>query len=134
MLLNRNRVHTNTVAENAIFPNVKEIIQMGTTFFFTVIAWVFFRSETVTDAFSYLSGMLSLSLFTYPEVFPKKIILLVVILVCIEWVQRNKQHALQIETMNHFTPLLLRWGIYYGTILSILQFGGKPQAFIYFNF
>jgi len=132
MLLNRNRVHTNTVAENAILPNVKEIIQMGTTFFFTVIAWVFFRSETVTDAFLYLSEMLSLSLLTYPEVFPKKVILLVVIFVLIEWAQRNKEHALQIENINQ--PLLLRWGLYYGIVFSILQFGGKQQEFIYFQF
>jgi len=132
MLLNRNRVHTNTVAENAIFPSIKEIIQMGTTFFFTVIAWVFFRSETVTDAFLYLSEMLSLSLFTYPEIFPKKIILLVAIFVVIEWVQRNKQHALQIEKMNH--PMILRWGLYYGIIFSVLLFGGKQQEFIYFQF
>jgi alginate O-acetyltransferase complex protein AlgI len=132
LLLNRNRVHTNTVAENTILPNAKEIIQMCTTFFITVIAWVFFRSETVTDAFLYLSEMLSLSLFTYPEIFPKKTIILVVVFVLIEWIQRNKQHALQFEKLNQ--PLFLRWGIYYGIIFSVLQFGGKQQVFIYFQF
>jgi D-alanyl-lipoteichoic acid acyltransferase DltB (MBOAT superfamily) len=86
MLIKRNRVHTNTVAEGAMLPNAKEILQMGTTFFFTVIAWVFFRSKTVGDSLSYLSEMLSFSLLTYPEIFPKKTILLVVLFVLIEWV------------------------------------------------
>lgn len=132
ILLNKNRVHTNTVAEGAILPNAKEIIQMGTTFSFTVIAWVFFRSETVTDAFLYLSEMLSLSLFSYPEVFPKKIILIIILFILVEWVQRNKQHALQLEEPNQ--PLLLRWGIYYSVCMVILMFGGSQQEFIYFQF
>jgi alginate O-acetyltransferase complex protein AlgI len=132
MLLNRNRVHTNTVAENAIFPNAKEIIQISITFFLTVIAWVFFRSETVTDALLYLSEMLSLSLFSYPEVFPKKTILFIAIFVLTEWIQRNKQHALQIEEMN--MPTYLRWGLYYGVVFSVLLFGGDQQEFVYFQF
>jgi len=132
MLLNKNRLHTNTVAEGAILPNAKEILQMGTTFFFTVIAWVFFRSETVVDAFSYLSEMLSFSLFTYPEVFPKRTILLVALFVLFEWIQRNKQHALQFVNFEY--PSIFRWGLYYGIIFSLFSFGGTQQEFIYFQF
>jgi D-alanyl-lipoteichoic acid acyltransferase DltB (MBOAT superfamily) len=137
MLTNRNRVHTNTVAENSIFPTAKEVIQMATTFFFTIIAWVFFRSETVTDAVLYLSEMLSLSLFTYPEIFPKRTIILIVIFLLIEWIQRDKEHALQIK-INRCYPILLlktlRWFLYSMIILSILMLGGISQDFIYFQF
>ncbi len=132
MLTNKNRVHTNTVAENAILPSFKEVMQIGTTFLFTVVAWVFFRSETVTDAFLYLSKMMSFSLFLYPDIFPKQIILLVFLFVLVEWFQRNKQHALQFENLNQ--PIIFRWGLYYSVIFSVLQFGGKQQEFIYFQF
>lgn len=132
MLLGKNRQHTDTVAENKIMPNSKELLQISTTFFLTVIAWVFFRSETILDAFSYMSGILSISLFTYPEILPKKIILLIIVFILFEWLQRDKQHALQIEKFNQ--PLLIRWGLYYGIILTVLQFGGKQQEFIYFQF
>ncbi len=132
MLLKRNKVHTNTVAEGAMLPNPKEILQMCTTFLFTVIAWVFFRSETVIDAFSYLSKILSYSLFTYPESFPKKTILLIVFFLTMEWFQRNKQHALQF--VNHNCPLIIRWGLYYGIIIAVWTLGGNQQEFIYFQF
>jgi D-alanyl-lipoteichoic acid acyltransferase DltB (MBOAT superfamily) len=132
MLLGRNRQHINTVAESSMLPSPKEIIQICTTFFFTVIGWVFFRSETVGDAFSYLSGLFSYSLFTYPDVLPQNIIFLVALFVLFEWIQRKKQHALMIEKFN--LPLLFRWGIYYSIIFSVLQFGGKQQEFIYFQF
>jgi len=132
MLLNRNRVHTNTVAEGAILPNFKEVIQMGTTFLLTVIAWVFFRSETVPDAFSYLSRIFSSSLFTYPEVIPKGTILFITFFLLIEWIQRNKQHALQFKELNQPAPF--RWVLYYLILFAIVVFGGKQQEFIYFQF
>jgi len=133
MLMNRNQVHTNTVAENAILPNAKEIAQMAITFLFTVMAWVFFRSESVIDAFLYLSKMLSFSFFTYPDVFPKKAIFIVAVFLLIEWFQRDKQHALQFKKLNQ-KPLFIRWGVYYAIVFSILMLGGKQQEFIYFQF
>ncbi len=54
-LSGRNRVHATTVvAENKWFPSINELFQMLTTFFFTMISWVFFRSESVNDAFYFL--------------------------------------------------------------------------------
>jgi alginate O-acetyltransferase complex protein AlgI len=132
MLLKRNRVNTNTVAEGTRLPNAKEILQMGMTFFITIIAWVFFRSETVADALSYLSKMLSFSLFTRPEVFPATTLLLVAVFVLTEWIQRKKQHALQFAKGG--IPKILRWSIYYAILAVILLMGGTQQQFIYFQF
>ena len=53
-------------------------------------------------------------------------------LLTIEWIQRNKQHALQIET--NILPKTIRWGYYYSIIWSILYFDGKQNEFIYFQF
>ena len=38
---------SSVISESRWFPNTKEIFQMGSTFFFTMIAWVFFRSENI---------------------------------------------------------------------------------------
>ena len=132
MLLDRNRQHTNTVAEGKLVPSIKEILQMLSTFALTVIAWVFFRSKTVLDAFAYLSRMLSISLFEYSDIFPKKTILILALFILVEWVQRDKQHALQFD--KHNQPLFLRLGIYYGLIFAVLQFSATQQEFIYFQF
>ena len=132
LLLNKNRKYTDSVAEGRFFPSVKEIVQMGTTFFFTLIAWVFFRAESVHEAVYYIRGIFSNSLFLRAEVFPKKFLLLVALFVLIEWVQREKQHALQFDKI--VLPKVVRWGIYYVIIWTIVSFGGNQQEFIYFQF
>ena len=47
------------VAENSWLPSLKELFQILSTFFATMIAWVFFRSSTITDSIFYLSKILT---------------------------------------------------------------------------
>ena len=51
-----------------------------------------------------------------------------------EWVQRDKQHVLQIDSFK--LPRFLRWNIYYFLILIIYFFGNfaSKYEFIYFQF
>lgn len=132
MLMKKNRTNTDMVAKERLFPNLKEICQMGTTFVLTLFAWVFFRAKTVGNAFDYISGIFSKSLFIMPDVFPKKTILLIVLLIVSEWFQREKHHALQFNQTSISRPL--RWCIYYVIILATLTLGGNQQQFIYFQF
>ena len=132
LLLKKNRVNTDQVAEGKWFPSIKELFQMGTTFFITLIAWVFFRSENVSHAFSYLSGMFSKSLFSIPQRHPIELMILIGIFVLVEWFQRDKQHALEIDSIK--IPRVFRWAIYYSIILVIQNMGGVQQEFIYFQF
>ena len=132
VLMNRNRINTNTIAEGKLLPSIKETVQMGLTFLLTSFAWVFFRSESVGGAFAYFSGIFSASLISVPEVLPMKIVFLILFLVSAEWFQRNKQHALQID--KSIFPRMIRWVGYYVIIGLILVFGGNQQEFIYFQF
>lgn len=132
LLAKKNRVNTNQVAEGKYLPTIKEFLQMSATFFTTLIAWVFFRAESIEHAFNYVAGMFSISLFSIPYYRPKEVVLLLIIFVIIEWVQRDKQHALQIENIK--IPRFLRWSLYYGIIMVIHLMGGTQQEFIYFQF
>lgn len=132
MLLNRNRTNLDTVAQGKLIPGFVEAVQMSTTFFITVIAWVFFRAENITHAFEYLNGIFSPSFFSIPETLPSNLLLIIVLFVGVEWVQREKQHALQINTKR--LPVIVRWSLYYSLILLVIGFGGKQQEFIYFEF
>jgi len=118
--------------EGKILPNLKEFFQIGLTFFITCIAWVFFRSESIGNAFHYLRIMFSASLLTIPLILPKKLILSIMLFVITEWIQRDKQHALQIESFK--LPEAIKWGLYYALIIIIFTFGGTQQEFIYFQF
>jgi hypothetical protein len=132
MLLNKNRANTDIVAQGRLFPNVKEMLQMGTTFLITLIAWIFFRAESIQEAFRYITTLFSMSLFSVPEMYPNKIITLIVLFIVIEWLQREKQHALEFDKIP--LPKILRWAIYYGIGALIIEFGGIQQEFIYFQF
>jgi alginate O-acetyltransferase complex protein AlgI len=97
-----------------------------------LLAWVFFRSQNITQAVEYISKIASVSLFTIPEILPKKILILIIIFVITEWLQKEKQHALQLNSSG--MPKIIRWGLYCSLILIILFSGGNQQEFIYFQF
>lgn len=137
MLLNKNRLYTNTVAENRVFPNIREFVQMGATFFITLIAWIFFRADNIGHAFGYLKGMLSWSFFSIPELPYSRmiclvIILLVIIFTVIEWTGRNEQYAISGFGVRY--PRIIRWAAYYFLVSVIFFFAGSGQTFIYFQF
>ncbi|TBX68366.1 MBOAT family protein [Flavobacterium silvisoli] len=132
ILFNTHRNNLDIVATGRVFPTVKELLSMLVTFTLTVLAWVFFRSETVSGAFHFVGTMFSGSLFTLPEVFPKLQILLVLFFLAIEWMGRQQQYA--IATLGLQKPKAVRYAFYYMLILMIVVFNGNSQQFIYFQF
>ena len=52
----------------------------------------------------------------------------------VEWLQRDKQHALQIEETGILKYRGIRWGIYILLALFTLVFAGTQAEFIYFQF
>ncbi|MDD5014566.1 MAG: MBOAT family protein [Atribacterota bacterium] len=132
MLMKKNRRHLDIVAEGKILPGIKELFQISITFFILCIIKVFLRSESISDAFHYIKIIFSTSLLTIPSILPKRLILSIILFVMIEWVQRDKQHALQIE--NFKFPEAIKWSLYYALIIIIFIFGGTQQEFIYFQF
>lgn len=125
-----NRKNTNIVAENKYFPNLKEFSQMVLTFAITVIAWVFFRSETVGEAFNYLGRIADLNNYGFPQIGLKPFAF-IFILVVVEWFQRTKQHGLEIDNIKN---IVIRWSIYGVLLLIIMIFGANSDSFIYFQF
>lgn len=132
LLTKSNRSHLEIAAQGKYFPTFKEIVFMFVTFWLTVFAWIFFRAATIEHAISYISGILSPSLFTMPGIFPKPILVLMTIFILIEWLGREHQFAIQQLGANWKRPV--RYAMYYAIVLAILWFGGKEQQFIYFQF
>ena len=136
LLLKRNRSNLDIVAQGRIFPSLKETIGMVLTFTLTVLAWIFFRSETVADAVSYMGMIFSPTLLAVPDVISAETIPLMVCLVLvftIEWLQREKRHALQIDGI--FPYRFVRWNVYIVLAFLIYYVGNfGHHAFIYFQF
>ncbi len=141
LLSNKNRKNLNVINEGKLFPSFKQFLGILFTFIQTVIAWIFFRVESLTHAFSFISGIFSKTLFSIPliiepdtgySIFPKKTLLLIVLFVGIEWIGRKDQFA--IETLGENWKAIYRNLIYYSIIFLIFWSFGKEQAFIYFQF
>jgi len=136
MLLKKNRKNLTVIAENKIVPSIKDFCLIISTFTLTTFAWIFFRSESITHALGYINNIFSLSIFSLPSQFGgwRAIITLLVItfLILVEWMQREKQHALDLSSFN--LNRFIRWTIYLIIIFIIINFGGRQQEFIYFQF
>ncbi len=133
LLTNKNRGSIETVAQGKLFPSVRELVSMVTTFGATVFAWIFFRAENVGQAFEYISGIFSRSLFSTPTIYPDNTTLfLVIIFMIIEWLGREQQYA--IARLGLTWKRSLRYAIYYAIVFVIFWLIGKEQQFIYFQF
>ena len=136
LLTNNNRNNLEPVAQGKLFPSLKELSFMLLTFGLTVFAWIFFRAENIGHAISYISEILSPSLFSIPKFAGMRTalttIILVAIFVFVEWKGREGQYA--IAHLGFKWKRSVRWAIYYSIICAILLFGGKEQQFIYFQF
>ena len=117
---------TSIIAENTLLPSAKEFIQVITTFTLVTIGWVFFRSETITDAFSYLNLMFFE--IDLPKSFRSVIVYLIVLLVLDYRIRRNERLVFrQNENTLMIDSLFL---------ISIIYFFNENalSSFIYFTF
>ena len=71
---------------------------------------------------------------TITDNYGKLYCLFALILLAIEWVQRDKEHALQLSGRYFTNSRTLRWGLYLILIILIITFTGHSQSFIYFQF
>jgi alginate O-acetyltransferase complex protein AlgI len=132
ILFNANRNNIQIVAAGKLLPSIKELLQMTFTFILTCIAWLFFRAATVSDAWHMVLQMFSSSVFTVPVVFPKKMIIGIVLFFVIEWIGREQPFA--IATFGQNWPRAVRWSLYIAMIVCIFFFAGLDHQFIYFQF
>ena len=135
IIFNTNRTNLDIVAQGKYLPTIKELLSMGITFGLTVFAWISFRSENLSNALNFISGIFSKSFFTIPY-FPgigltTPIYILLLVFMIFEWLGREQQFAIEKSFYNN-RPL--RWLFYLIITLLIFLFQGKEQAFIYFQF
>ena len=128
ILLGKNRKYT---ANDVTWRDIPKIL---ITFCLVVIGWIIFRAETITQAWDFLCEICSSSILSLPWVESAKTILpipfILAHVILFEWLNREKQHGLAIESLKP----LARWSLYIYICLLIVAFGAQPETFIYFQF
>lgn len=140
LILKRNRINLEIVAYDKPFPSFRELLSIIFTFSFVTLAWVFFRSENLFSAISYLRNIFSVTFFSLPKgisfveasIHPLTMIILIFIVILVEFAGRKYDFGLAI--VGKVSNIILRYSIYYVLIILIFIFGGKEQTFIYFQF
>ncbi len=131
ILMGKNRKYTNQVAEGRLLPTWKECGQILLTFMLAVFGWIIFRAETITQAWEYVCSMCGMSILSVPyHTGIHALFVNLVLLILVEWCQRDKQHSLDIANL----PVYVRYAIYLGMAFIIFAFGGHTVNFIYFQF
>jgi hypothetical protein len=107
---------------------------MSLTFFLTIIAWIFFRADSVTIAVQYIKRIFSEGIISFPEVGDRYSVVVIIGFIAFEWLQRDKRYAL--EKIGRNWNIFFRWLVYYVLILIIVFFGklSEKAEFIYFQF
>jgi len=133
LLSGNNRANLDIVAQGKWLHSLRALCQIPLTLCLTVLAWIFFRAESVSHAVSYIKGIFSETLFSVPEEFPKYLVVLLVFFLGIEWLGREGNYG--IGGIDNVKSRLLRWGFYILIIFLIFSFMATEETpFIYFQF
>jgi alginate O-acetyltransferase complex protein AlgI len=119
------------------YPVLDKIVDILVTYHLVFVAWVFFRANSVGDAFYILTHLFSGFEFNLNAIngFSSSAALLAIFLLgvmeLIQWIQSQEK----VQNWFYMGPIWVRWPAYYAILFAITTlgvFGG--QQFIYFQF
>ena len=144
------RNHFNSKIGLLKIPTIHKMMKIGTTFTLVCIGWIFFRANTVDDAWYIFSHLLVglrsfitnfFSYYTWKNLLSLSglinksdlviMMLGIVVVFLVDMIERRTSIWQKIATY----PLYIRWFCYYTIVLAIVIFGRfGAQQFIYFQF
>ena len=135
LLLNKNRLHLSSkVEEHSMLPSFKELGSMILTFSFVTFAWVFFRANDISHAYSYLHATVSnfgsaktIMNATFYESF-----LYLIPFLALDWHFRRNDRDVHLSIKNS----VLRTLVYMAVVLLLFYqlLLSENSSFIYFQF
>lgn len=143
MLLNKHRIYLDPINKNKLFPKVKELFQMFTTFWLIALTYIFFRADNLSHSKQYFWGLihnfnkplLNMNLMSDYKLSIMDIVkcsLFILLLYVFEWINREKPHGLYFDSNKNRT--FFRWSIYIALTFIIFLWAGDQETFIYFQF
>jgi D-alanyl-lipoteichoic acid acyltransferase DltB (MBOAT superfamily) len=127
----RNRKHIEIIAKDSIFPNVKQLFSMLLTFSLTTFAWIFFRANTISEAFHYIQKIIQFDLSIERiniNRFPFEFLPMILLLLIFEWYARKEEFPLYKKSKYHAKTFIIC------TLILLLGSFSNIEDFIYFQF
>ncbi len=129
ILMGKNRKYTDVVAADRWLPSIKELGQILLTFILAALGWILFRSQSIGEAFDFYTSLFTGGLSGAN--LPMRTIVFVAIMLLVEWLQRKREHGLD---MSGVRSGVIRYVFYVCVLVLIFVFGVFNETFIYFQF
>jgi D-alanyl-lipoteichoic acid acyltransferase DltB (MBOAT superfamily) len=118
------------VAQNTIFPSIKELLQMISAFILFTFPAILFRSETVEGAWLYVKTMfLSRDMHVPLHIFYG--VYVIIIVIAVEWIYRHRDYVFQSSGNQKIKMISL---LVCTLLFTFLHFKTGMNEFIYFQF
>ena len=136
LILFKSRRYKDTAAHGRLLPTGSEFLSILVTFLLINFGWVLFRAPNVAAFADFTARLFSPSLFNPHGLTMKMATMLLWCsgLLLAEWLQRERQHVLQIDGYAIFSTRPARLTLYALLVALIFYFAGEVQTFIYFQF
>lgn len=132
IILGINSKYKHIVAFGHYLPNIREAMQMIVTFFFVVIGWIIFRSDSMSQASGFLQSICTNKFFDPSALYGLKELILCFAFLTIEWWQRDKPFVLLMQGVK---SKFVKWAICIGiAVFSYFYMADSISKFIYFQF
>lgn len=127
--------------------NLRKFVDVFITFHLVLLAWVFFRANSVHDAIHIIGNIFPLRLADFVKLIfssgatetvlglkNRELFLAVFSIIVMEFIH-FLQRKRSITSILSQQPVIIRWLVYYALIIAIISFGEySMQEFIYFQF
>ena len=136
LLFKFNRVNVEVVASNSIFPSFRDILAILLTFLLTCFAWIFFRAQSLSEAFIYVKGLftkINVPIWNGVDLNSESfdwLIFYLLFFFSLEWLNRTSQFGF---TLYH-VPKWIRVTLYVVVFALVVYHFGEERDFIYFQF
>ena len=131
IVMRKNRRFMDVAGHGRWLPSLKETINISVTFFLVVIGWIIFRAENISQAFSYIADMFAGISHWTPLGSHIQVFYPVALMLIVEWLSRNQEHALSVVPIRWRSLRLL---IYAAFFIWMVCARGNQAEFIYFQF
>ncbi len=115
-----------------LLPSLKEARQMACTFALVLLGSPLFRCRSLSDAGQYYASLFTNGILHGGPKYGHGLLVLIVLLFVVEWLQRKKEHPLQIDDVIPWR--WARWTVYYCLLVLIFFFYISTSQFLYFQF
>ncbi len=114
-------------------PQRNDLLKMLFTFCLVAFGLIIFRAPSLTAFYDYVVSMVSNG--WQPATLPSiRVTLFMLLLLILEWTQRDEEYALTVVKRPFFRHRFVRWGLYTALLVIIFFFKGQQSNFIYFQF